>query len=98
MTTTAASQFLTAKGAAAAPSITEHPEHPHTLNDIVGYLVRHTMKHGRRLPDTNGRVGNDLAVYLNPTDYGVALSYAHDLRHGGSYAVIDTLYACGCRS
>jgi len=97
--TTTAQQFSTAAGCAAAPSLTAHPQHPeHNTDGIVGYLVRHTMKDGRRLPDTNGRVGTDLAVYLDPHDYGVALSYARDLRTPGNYAVIDTLYACGCRS
>jgi hypothetical protein len=86
---------------ATAPRLVDHPEHDHGRNAITGYVVRRTANGGKILPTiTPGcRPGVDVAVYPSPHAYPAARTLAGLLRqHPGAYAVIDNLYACGCRS
>lgn len=75
-----------------------------TLADITGYIVRRTIVAGVTVPD-----GVDVAVY-GPPAYAAATDLAWKYRtrpaRAGDpsdttpwgWAVVDTVYACGCRS
>jgi hypothetical protein len=76
-----------------------HPQHPHGTGTVVGYVVRRTLAEGGKLIENpDGSVGIDIAVVSGPTYYASALEIARLASHGGRYAAIDNLYACGCRS
>ena len=73
-----------------------------SLSDIVGYVVRRTIADdGEILWNDEERTscGYDVAVLPAPHLYGQALDVALEHRGpGDGYAVVDRLYACGCRS
>lgn len=73
----------------------QHPAHSHGLDTTVGYVLRETIRDRQSLgPDYI-----DVAVFDGDHRYGTALDLAHVYRAAdGGYAVVDTLYACGCRS
>lgn len=62
------------------------------LATISGYVVRRTF--------FGGDEHRDEAIFTSPSDYGAAIEVARDIRaepnHHG-YAVVDPVYACGCR-
>lgn len=65
----------------------------HNLGSITGYVVRRTIAAGEMLAEPC-----DVAVIAGATEYGAALDYARGYRTAGSWAVVDFLYTCGCRS
>lgn len=63
----------------------------HGLSTIAGHIVRRTI------PGTEA-AHVDVAQIDGATNYGRALDIARDERaKPGQYAVIDTVYTCGCR-
>lgn len=92
-----------------APSITEHGSHSHSLDNIVGYAVVATAWDSATWAQ-DGPARVDVAVIDGAHNYAVALERVHaerampTVRAGipcdamKRYAVIDTLYVCGCRS
>ena len=69
----------------------------HALGDIEGYVVRHTI--GAPFQSSPDRPGRDVAVVTHSGHYAVAIEQALALRDlPRSYAVVDMVYACGCRS
>lgn len=68
--------------------------HTHTtsLSDIIGYDVRQTIVDGIVL----GHDGPIVATFDRPEDYGKAVGVAQGLRSAGSWALVDSRYACGC--
>lgn len=69
----------------------------HALGDIEGYVVRQTI--GAIGQSNPARPGRDVAVITHSGHYAVAIerSLVHqNLPH--SWAVVDCLYSCGCRS
>ena len=69
----------------------------HALGDIEGYVVRHTI--GAPFQSSTARPGRDVAVVTHSGHYAVALERALALRDlPRSYAVVDMVYGCGCRS
>lgn len=73
--------------------------HPHgPSGGVVGYVVRETIRGGCRLAVADGPLGVDVAAFDGATQYGAALDTARGYRQHGGYAVVDSLYACGCRS
>ena len=67
----------------------------HGLNTIAGFMLRKTS--------LSGGQHEDVEQFDGDTSYGSAVEAKHRLltrlHYGanGSYAVIDTLYNCGCR-
>lgn len=63
--------------------------HGHDTDTTVGYVVRRTFFAGDRVHEDAGRF----------TDYSAALERAREVRAEGhdGYAVVDRMYACGCR-
>lgn len=64
----------------------------HGLNTIAGYALRLTR--------TDGGAHRDARLYEGATSYGEAIEDAHTARAAadtGQYALVDCLYACGCR-
>lgn len=77
-----------------APHDSDHPERHH-LSEVVGYVLRQTMRDYRPLP---GR-GVDLAVISNPDRYDQGLALLAVARGvPGRMANLDTVFRCGCRS
>ena len=82
------------------------PDHSHTTDTIVGYVVRETVRNGRPLfrgtPDTRGihpECGFDVEVIDGGHRYADTFATRDSYRStDGGYAVVDDLYACGCRS
>lgn len=76
--------------------------HCHSLTDgLAGYIVRQTKRDGRVLSSGNplDATGFPVAVVTDPRRYGAAVEIAREVRAvQGSYAVIDSVYVCGCRS
>ena len=81
--------------------------HGHDLDQLVGYVVRETLRDGQALwhGDLTGRgearqfCGYDVAVVDGAHRFAEALTVAYayrDLPDG--YALVDHLYSCGCRS
>lgn len=73
--------------------------HDHSLDAIVGYVLRQTVLGGNVLPDG----GYDFAACTDPAAYAAALDVAWTFRHrqplaDWAWAVVDRVYACGCRS
>ena len=67
--------------------------HTHTLDDIVGYEVRQTLKDRQVL----GRDGPVIARVDGASRYADALKIAYEHRNiPSSYALVDSVYACGC--
>jgi hypothetical protein len=82
-----------------APGIAAHPEHStHSLDDIVGYVVRRTLQDGTILPARAGRVGDDAMIFVGGNSYATAMEITRAMRFDGRYAVVDSVYSCGCRS
>lgn len=82
---------------------------PHSADDLVGYVVRQTIARGVRLQHADGvdmgvgvGVGGDVAAFDGRNQYATALdaakTYRVDTLGSGDYAVVDSLYDCGCRS
>ncbi|HKT02000.1 MAG TPA: hypothetical protein VJT31_20935 [Rugosimonospora sp.] len=81
--------------------------HPHGLAAIVGYVVRETVRDGVVLwhgehtgpADVHEFCGYDVAAVEGSDRYGDTFPTRDQYRsQPGSYAVVDSLYACGCRS
>ena len=72
----------------------------HSLDDIVGYVVRQTFDNGLPLFDSSRALcGFDVASIDGANRFGDALEIAYAFRRvPGSYAVVDNVYACGHRS
>jgi len=88
-------------------SFVEHLNHPHPSDSIVGYVVRETIsRFGTVLWHTEIDVrgdevhecGYDVAVVEGANNYGDTFPIRDRYRRWQGYAVVDTLYACGCRS
>lgn len=78
--------------------LTKDRSHDHSTDGLVGYVVRETIVDGEVIRSEDGRVGRDVAVFECGTSYGQALAAAKRYRERrGSYAVVDGLFACGCR-
>ncbi|WP_331732904.1 hypothetical protein OG613_48875 (plasmid) [Streptomyces sp. NBC_00015] len=81
----------------------EFPAHSHRTDDVVGYVVRETVRDWRPLyrdecrPDEG--CGYDVFAVDGAHRYAETFltRNAYRQRQGG-YAVVDTLFACGCRS
>jgi hypothetical protein len=90
-----------------APAIAEHGGHEHGLGTIVGYSVVETSWDDDQMSSVRR---TQIAVYDGASAYGHALAVAKAQRthlqiaareDGTSlrgWCVVDTLYACGCRS
>jgi hypothetical protein len=100
MTTT-----LTLDTVADAPAWHDHGSHDHGLDTIAGYVVAIT----RLMGDVTTRhiARTDVEVFDGSTSYAQALDRARNERkaiargeHGpdATYAVVDTVYTCGCRN
>lgn len=69
----------------------------HGLLSIAGYIVRRTF------PGDASRAQEDIAEFSGPSRYAEALELAKATRKAGrleivsQWAVIDTVYDCGCR-
>lgn len=88
-------------------SFAAHLDHDHPSDSIVGYVVRKTISpHGSVLwhteIDAGGdevhECGYDVAVVEGARNYADTFPIRDRHRRGKGYAVVDTLYACGCRS
>lgn len=66
--------------------------HLHPTDAIEGYVVRHTVSGGQTM-----QVFVDVAVIPGANRYADALESVAQWRTGGNYAVIDSLFRCGCR-
>lgn len=78
--------------------LAKDPAHDHHIDNVVGYVVRETIRSGEVLRDEAGRVGIDKVVVEGGTEYGRAREYARRyIAQRGGYAVVDNLYGCGCR-
>ncbi|MEU1597963.1 hypothetical protein ABZ468_35315 [Streptomyces sp. NPDC005708] len=83
-----------------------YPGHTHSTDVIVGYVVRETIRDGKPLhhgePDKDGRYegcGYDVFAVDGAHRYVETFQTRDDYRQRpGGYAVVDVLYACGCRS
>lgn len=79
-------------------SARDHGAHHHGLDTLVGYAVRETIANGEVIRGGGGRVGRDVATVFAPSTYADALSILERYRsQRDGYAVVDHLYACGCR-
>lgn len=75
------------------------PTHDHTTNGIVGYAVRETVADNEMIEAPDGRIGRDVAVISGAENYIKTFPIRDRCREQpGGYAVVDRLYACGCRS
>lgn len=88
-------------------SFAEHLDHDHPSDSVVGYVVRKTISpYGSVLwhteVDASGdevrECGYDVAVVEGARNYADTFPIRDLHRRGKGYAVVDTLYACGCRS
>lgn len=72
---------------------------PHSMDEIVGYVVRQTVEGGVVLPSgVPHRPGRDVAVVPNAKQYPLAVAIFNGIRaKAGSWAVADHLFECGCR-
>lgn len=79
----------------------------HTTDSIVGYVVRETMRNGTLLtrgePDARGAYpvcGYDVFAVSGGGNYVATFPVRDSYRtaDGENWAVVDSLYACGCRS
>lgn len=71
----------------------------HSNDDLVGYVVRKTINDGEVLwNDARTECGHDVAALAGDTRFAEAQDLACLFRGNGEYAVVDRLYACGCRS
>ena len=62
--------FVDPEALAAAPSITEHPDHDHGDHTLVGFVVRKTRERGETVPEiSHGRVGRDMVAFPGPRSY-----------------------------
>lgn len=87
--------------------IREFPGHFHSNDMLVGYVVRETIRDGTVLwhgahigpADMHEHCGYDVAAVEGAARYGdtFAVRDAYRAQPGG-YAVVDSLYSCGCRS
>lgn len=88
-----------------------HLPHQHSTDLIVGYVVRETIgpngegalwrnAAGDRVEanDRAGRCGYDIAVVEGPGRYVNTRLIVADYEADGGYAVVDSLFVCGCRS
>lgn len=78
------------------------PRHDHGSDTTVGYVVRRTIDplgiilwHDSA---TKARCGVDVLAVEGATRYADTFAMRDELRQGTGYAVVDTLYACGCRT
>lgn len=70
------------------------PTHSHGLDGISGYRVVQTIRDGEVL-----EVPVLVGEFDDPTSYGMALDEAYAVRRiSGAWAVVDTVYSCGCGS
>lgn len=87
---------ITPLPADARASLRQSLGHEHGLATIAGYVVRVTCEPGADFhPREQDR---DLVAYGSPRMYGEALEAAHAIRDARGWAVVDVVYACGCRS
>lgn len=86
--------------------IREFPGHFHSNDMRVGYAIRETIRGGKVLwhgdVDANGRhehCGYDVAAVEGACRYGDTFTVRDSYRATpGGYAVVDSLYSCGCRT
>lgn len=91
---------------AQCPSLIDHGSHDHGLNTEVGYVLRQTKRDGVFLwhhpADADGinrgPIGQDVAGFDGLFAAERAFRTANTMRLSGNYAVVDRVYACGCRS
>lgn len=68
--------------------------HSHGLDSLAGYRVVQTIRNGSVLENPVL-----VAEFDDPTCYGMALDEAYAIRReAGSWAVVDSVYSCGCVS
>jgi hypothetical protein len=76
-----------------------HRNSAHSTDDIVGYVVRETIRQGRTLNSSqHGGCGYDVQAVVGGYNYAATFGLRDKLREGRGYAVVDSLYSCGCRS
>lgn len=71
--------------------------HHHRLDDIASYVLVRTSWD----ENCTNVQREDIAPYDGPHAYSAAIDRAHELRRqatGRTFYVVDTVYACGCRS
>ncbi|MGW9031656.1 hypothetical protein ACWGQ5_48145 [Streptomyces sp. NPDC055722] len=86
--------------------VRDYPGHFHSNDIIVGYVVRETIRGGKPLhhgePDEHGHhegCGYDVFAVDGAHRYTETFPTRDAYRQQcGGYAVVDTLYKCGCRS
>jgi hypothetical protein len=84
--------------------IRDYPGHNHTTDMVIGYVVRETIRDREVLwrgePDRQGHreAGHDVAIAVGIGRYADIVAIRDSYRSTpGGYAVVDRLYACGCR-
>lgn len=72
----------------------------HSLDDVIGYVVRETIRNGQVIYNAaTGRVGHDQYLVEGATNYAETFPLRDEFRNQPrGYAVADSLYRCGCRS
>lgn len=72
----------------------------HSNDDLVGYVVRKTVHNSEILWNDRARTdcGHDVAVLAGENRFAEALDLAAVFRGSGEYAIINKLFACGCRA
>ncbi len=83
-----------------------HRDHAHSIDSIVGYVIRETIRDGQTLwgDDSHTICGYDVQAIEGGHRYADTFPLRDFLRgtyntyrDKGGYAVVDSLYACGCR-
>lgn len=106
-TTQTADTIIAGRKVADYQKIRTYPGHSHTTDMIVGYVVRETIRdgvvlwHGEHIgpSDMHEFYGYDVHVVEGACRYGDTFETRDAYRRQpGGYAVVDTLYSCGCRS
>jgi hypothetical protein len=76
-----------------------HRGSAHSTDAIVGHVVRETVREGLVLTNAeHGGCGYDVQAVAGGHNYGATFGLRDKLREGRGYAVVDSLYPCGCRS
>lgn len=82
--------------AADAASTQDHPAHDHSTGTVSGYVVRRLIRDGEIVAgEAPNRLGEDVA-FASSEDF--AHSIAAAMCTSTKHAVVDVLYACGCRT
>ncbi|MCK9898125.1 hypothetical protein [Frankia sp. AgB32] len=81
-------------GAYEPDGVRRNADHSHSLSQIVGHVVRETVRGGVPL----WAMAVDVAAFEGADQFGAAVELAETFCVDSGYALVDRLYACGCRS